>query len=93
MRPPVFFPLDLEHEYVVHVIVRVESPGRLRCDVGVDLSRMPEILDQAAGKGLYRGPGAGSPCSTIVAPSANSRSTIAGSTWSATWAPNPPEAV
>jgi hypothetical protein len=34
-----------------------------------------------------------SPCKTIVAPAANSRSTMAESTWSATWAPNPPEAV
>ena len=61
MHLPVFFAFDLEHEYVMHVIVRVESPGRLRRYVGVDLSRVPELLDQAAGKGLYRGPRAVQP--------------------------------
>ena len=76
MNSPVLLAGNLEHEDVVYVVVRIEAACGFRGDVSIDLYRMPEVIDKTAGEHLQRGPGPCSPCSTIVAPLANSRSTI-----------------
>ena len=90
---PVLLAGDLQHEHVVHVVVRVEAARRRRRDVGVDLAGCPRSATSWRVKSTSGGQVRCRPWSTSVAPSANSASTLSAPTWSPTPAPAPPGAV
>ena len=88
---PVLLAGHLQDEHVVGVVVRREPLRRRRRHVRVDLRGVPSSSTSSRVKSTSGGHIRCRPWSTIVAPAANSASTLSLDTWSDTSAPNPPD--
>ena len=80
MDLPALLALDLQHEHVVDVVVIAESLVLRRRDVRVGLHGMAELGRQLLAQPMIGGHTRCRPCSTMVEPSANSRTSLSSLT-------------